>query len=191
MPGSESASAILETPRLRLRPMTPGDAASLHSCYGDAEAMQYWDFSVSRDLAHTTARLADSLAADPRWHRGWGVVLKDSEQFIGYVNYHERDPWHRRLAVGYILARPYWRCGFMTEAMQAFLAYCFDGLETHRVEAAIEPSNTRSLGLAERLGFQREGVLRDRLSVAGSYRSMIVFSLLDEEWRKRTLTARR
>jgi ribosomal-protein-alanine N-acetyltransferase len=116
MPESELASVILETERLRLRPMVPGDAASLHSCYGDPQAMQYWDFAVSRDLAHTTARLTDSLATDPRWHRGWGVIHKVSEDFVGYVNYHNRDPWHRRLAVGYILARPYWGQGLMTEA---------------------------------------------------------------------------
>lgn len=73
----------------------------------------------------------------------------------------------------------------MTEAMYAFLAYCFDALDTHRVEAAIQPDNTRSLGLIQHLGFQREGVLRDRLSVAGRYRSVVVFSLLDEEWRRR------
>jgi ribosomal-protein-alanine N-acetyltransferase len=189
MPESELASVILETERLRLRPMVPGDAASLHSCYGDPQAMQYWDFAVSRDLAHTTARLTDSLATDPRWHRGWGVIHKVSEDFVGYVNYHNRDPWHRRLAVGYILARPYWGQGLMTEALLVFLAYCFEALETHRIEAAIEPGNTRSLAMIERLGFQREGVLRDRLSVGGSYRSVVVFSLLDEEWRSAT-TAR-
>jgi RimJ/RimL family protein N-acetyltransferase len=158
--------------------MAPGDAESLHSCYGDAEAMRY-----------TASRLAESLAADPRWHRGWGVILKESEEFVGYVNYHNRVPWYRRLAVGYILARPHWRRGFMTEAMEAFLTYCFDALETHRVEAAIEPDNTGSLALATRLGFQREGVLRDRLSVAGAYRSVVMFSLLDAEWRKRRRTA--
>jgi RimJ/RimL family protein N-acetyltransferase len=161
--------------------MAPGDAESLHSCYGDAEAMRYWDLAVSRDLAQTASRLAESLAADPRWHRGWGVILKESEEFVG--------PWYRRLAVGYILARPHWRRGFMTEAMEAFLTYCFDALETHRVEAAIEPDNTGSLALATRLGFQREGVLRDRLSVAGAYRSVVMFSLLDAEWRKRRRTA--
>jgi [ribosomal protein S5]-alanine N-acetyltransferase len=169
--------------------MVPGDAESLHSCYGDAEAMRYWDFAVSRDLTHTASRLAESLAADPRWHRGWGIILKESDQFVGYINYHNRDPWHRRLAVGYILARPYWRRGFMSEAMEAFLTYCFDALETHRVEAAIEPDNTASLSLVTRLGFQREGVHRDRLSVAGTYRSVAMFSILDEEWRKRTRTA--
>jgi [ribosomal protein S5]-alanine N-acetyltransferase len=183
MTESASAAEVLQTPRLRLRPMVASDAAALHSCYGDAEAMRFWDFSVSRDPAHTAERLADSLAVDPRWHRGWAVILKSSDAFIGYVNYHRRDPRHHRLEVGYILARRYWQQGLMSEAMHAFLEYCFGRLETHRVEAEIEPENVGSICLAQQLGFQREGVLRDRLFVDGRYRSLVMFSLLDTDWR--------
>jgi ribosomal-protein-alanine N-acetyltransferase len=143
--------------------------------------MQYWDFPVLGDLTATTAVVADSLATDPRWHRGWAVILKETQKFIGYVNYHHRQPWHRRLEVGYILARPYWRQGLMTEAMRAFVGFCFDVLETHRIEAAIEPSNVASIRLAERLGFRREGILRDRILVGESYRSVVMFSLLADE----------
>jgi RimJ/RimL family protein N-acetyltransferase len=155
MTDGPSASAVLETPR-----------------------------PASRDLAQATERVAMSLAADPRWHRGWALIFKQSEEFLGYVNYHQRDPWHRRLEVGYILARRYWRQGLMTEAMHAFLAYCFDRLDTHRVEAQIEPDNADSVRLAQRLGFQREGILRDRLFVDGRYRSLVMFSLLDTDWRR-------
>ena len=65
----------------------------------------------------------------------------------------------------------------MTEAMHALLRHCFDGLRTHRVEAEIEPDNVRSKRLAERLGFRREGLLRDRLCVAGEPRSIWMYAL--------------
>ena len=62
--------------------------------------MQYWDFPALRDLTATIAVVAESLAMDPRWHRGWAVLVKETQEFAGYVNYHHRQPWHRRLEVG-------------------------------------------------------------------------------------------
>ena len=67
--------------------------------------------------------------------------------------------------------------------MRPFLAYCFDALDTHRVEAMIEPENTASIHLAERLGFQREGLLRDRDVIGGTHRSVLMFSRLAPDWR--------
>jgi ribosomal-protein-alanine N-acetyltransferase len=91
--------------------------------------------------------------------------------------------------LGYILARRYWRQGFMSEAVGPFLAHCFDKLDAHRVEAQIEPDNVGFVRLAERLGFRGEGLLRDRLFVDGRYRSLLMFSLLDTEWRQRKALA--
>src|SRR6185503_3060524 len=139
---------VLETPRLTLRPLVASDAEGLHGCYGDADAMRFWDALPARDVAETATRLQLTLTADPRWHAGWAVVLKESGQFIGFVNYHNREPRSRRLAVGYILARAYWRRGLMTEAMRSFVTHCFTVLGAHRIEALIEPENAASLRLA-------------------------------------------
>ncbi len=70
----------------------------------------------------------------------------------------------------------------MTEAMPALLAHCFTALDAHRIEAEIEPNNTRSAALATRLGFRHEGLLRDRLQVGGTARSVAMWSLLRPEW---------
>jgi RimJ/RimL family protein N-acetyltransferase len=70
----------------------------------------------------------------------------------------------------------------MREAMAALLRHCFDDLDTHRVEAEIEPENAASIRLAERLGFQREGLLRDRMFVAGEPRSVFMYALLQPAW---------
>jgi ribosomal-protein-alanine N-acetyltransferase len=73
----------------------------------------------------------------------------------------------------------------MREAMGVFLAHCFGALESHRIEATIEPANVASIRLAERLGFQCEGgPMRDRLRVDGAYRSLLMYGLLEETWRR-------
>jgi RimJ/RimL family protein N-acetyltransferase len=53
---------VLETVRLRLRQIEKGDAAGLHAAHGDAEAMRFWDFPPSRDLAETASRILQ-----PEW----------------------------------------------------------------------------------------------------------------------------
>jgi [ribosomal protein S5]-alanine N-acetyltransferase len=172
----------LNTPRLTLRWLAETDAPGLHAAYGDAEAMRFWDSLPSVDEAETAARIRQSLEVSPQWHAAFAVLLRPSGQFVGMVNYHWRQPWHRRLAIGWILARPWWRQGFAAEATQALLDHCFTTLGTHRVEAHIEPGNAASIRLAERLGFRREGLMRDWLFVADQPRDLLLFALLRPDW---------
>ena len=67
----------------------------------------------------------------------------------------------------------------MTEAVEALLAYCFEELAVHRVEALIHPDNAASIALAERLGFRCEGgPLRDYWRVGDRYMSVMLYALL-------------
>jgi RimJ/RimL family protein N-acetyltransferase len=94
-----------------------------------------------------------------------------------------RQLWNRRLALGWILIPRFQGHGYMQEAVTAVLTHCFTTLDIHRVEAEIEPENIRSAPLAQRLGFQREGLLRDRLFVANQPRTQQMYALLRSEWR--------
>jgi len=174
---------VLHTDRLTLRRIAETDAPALHLAYGDAETMRFWDSLPSRDEPETAAWLRRSLNVDPQWHAMFAVTLRDTGQFIGAVNYHLRQPWHRRLALGWILARPWWRQGFASEATHALLAHCFTTLDAHRIEAHIEPANAASRQLAARLGFRQEGLMRDWLFVDGQARDMLLYALLRPDWR--------
>jgi RimJ/RimL family protein N-acetyltransferase len=163
----------LDTARLQLRCLKIEDAPAAHQAYGDPEAMRYWDMPLSIDLEETERRLTRSLSVDPQWHATWTVRARRDgqlldDQFIGMVNYHARQPWNRRLALGWILIPHFQGRGYMQEAVGAVLTHCFATLDIHRVEAKIEPENVRSARLAQRL--QREGLLRDRLFVANQPR---------------------
>jgi ribosomal-protein-alanine N-acetyltransferase len=169
---------VLETARLRLRPLVEADAATMHEAYGDSEAMRFWDAPASQDVAETADRIRQSLGVNAHWHAAFAVTLRDGGRMVGMVNYHARNPHNRRLAVGWIVARPWWRQGIMREAMPALLRYCFDDLGSHRIEAHIEPDNVASIGLAGCLGLEREGLMRDWLFVDGQPRSVWLYALL-------------
>jgi ribosomal-protein-alanine N-acetyltransferase len=175
------APPIFTTERLRVRPITPNDAKGLHTAFGDPEAMRFWDSAPSRNVAQTKAWIPKNT---PQFGM-WAVLSKDGKRFLGMVNFHSRNAAHRRVAIGYILARAHWRKGFMHEALVPFIGYCFGTLRCHRVEALIEPANAASKALAEKLGFRAEGVLRDRLCVAGEFRSVIMYALFEQDWHAR------
>ena len=165
--------------RLWLRPLAVEDAPGLHEAFGDAEAMRFWDALPSRDIAETEERISESLAFGATWHAAWAVLAR---QFIGMVNYHARNVAHRRLALGWILVPQAWGQGYMAEALRALFPHLFETLRTHRIEAEIEPDNLRSARLAEKLGFRREALLRDRLWTAGEPRSTSMYALFHSEW---------
>jgi ribosomal-protein-alanine N-acetyltransferase len=177
-----AAIPILQTPRLRLRPFADADAPALHDAFGHADTKRLRDALPSPDVAETAARIGQSRAADAQWHAAFAVILRGDDRLVGMANYHARRPWHQRLAVGWIVA-PSWRQqGIMREAITALLDHCFDSMDTHRIEAPIEPANSRSVRLAERLGFRCEGLMRDWLFVGGEPRSLSLYALLRPGW---------
>lgn len=169
---------MLPTPRLILRPLAETDAEALHEAFGDAATMRFWDSPPSRGIAETTARLRQSVEADAQWHAAFAVTLCETGRTVGMVNYHGRQPQHRRLAVGWITAPRWRRQGITREAVTALLGHCFGTLDSHRIEARIEPDNIPSARLAEGLGFRREGLMRDWMCVGGEPRSVYLYALL-------------
>jgi ribosomal-protein-alanine N-acetyltransferase len=84
---------------------------------------------------------------------------------------------------GYILGSEHWGRGYANEAQRRLTEFDFGELALHRVEADTHPDNTASLRSLERLGFQREGVLRERWIVAGEVSDSVVLGLLARDWR--------
>jgi len=99
---------------------------------------------------------------------------------IGAVNAWDLDRPHGQLS--YWLFPEYHGEGYATEAMGLFLDHLFDAREIRGVEARVFSHNDASAALLDRLGFVREGRLRERNFVDGAYRDELVFGLLREEW---------
>jgi len=82
---------------------------------------------------------------------------------------------------GYFINPTRQRRGLAGEAVRAMLDFCFGELALHRVQAFIHPDNTASRGLAEKLGFRCEGVLRHNLRVGEEWRDDMLYALLATE----------
>jgi ribosomal-protein-alanine N-acetyltransferase len=182
MADPETFVVDLQTNRLALRRLVVEDTPGVHEAYADAETMRFSGQPTSPDLAETERRIQRPVSVDPQWHATWAIRARAGGHFVGMVNDHARQPWNRGPALGWILVPRFQGLGLMREAVAAVLPHCFGALDTHRIEAEIEPENTRSARFAERLGFRREGLLRDRLFVAGKPRSIQMYGLLRSAW---------
>lgn len=83
--------------------------------------------------------------------------------------------------LGYWLGRSYVGGGRMTEAVRAGVRHAFDVLKLHRVEAACQPANTRSIRVLERTGFHREGLALRYLKINGTWQDHLLFARLGDE----------
>jgi ribosomal-protein-alanine N-acetyltransferase len=83
--------------------------------------------------------------------------------------------------LGYWIDESFQKRGLMTEGVRAVLAFAFDELGLHRVQAAIMPHNLASLRVVEKLGFRREGEAAAYLRIAGKWEDHILFAILAGE----------
>ena len=70
----------------------------------------------------------------------------------------------------------------MREALTALLDYAFDVMKLHRMEADVDPDNEPSIRALEKLGFRREGLMRERWIVDGNVADTLFLGLLAREW---------
>ncbi len=176
----------LRTARLQLRPLVASDAEALYAIFSDPLVMRYWSTSPWTDPAQAEARIAEE-AAGMRAGRSLRLALVPiaGGALIGTCSLFKLDEASRRAEIGYALARSAWGAGLMHEALQALVGHAFDALQLRRLEADIDPRNTASARSLERLGFVREGVLRERWIVDGEVSDSALYGLLQRDWRAR------
>lgn len=176
-------SLRLSTERLQLRPLREADAPALFAICSDPEVMRYWSTPPWTSIAQADALIARDLQAMATGeYLRLGLERQDSGELIGNCTLFNLHPACRRAEIGYVLARAHWNRGFMHEALAALLAHGFGALALHRVEADIDPRNEASARSLERLGFTREGLLRERWIVDGEVSDSALYGLLARDW---------
>ncbi len=173
----------LVAPRLLLRPLTEADAPALFAIFSHPEVMRYWSSPPLTEMAQ-----ARDMALDIQngYQTGdflqLGVERRSDAALMGTCTLFHHQAASRRAEIGYALGRPYWGAGYMHEALTALIDHAFGALDLHRLEADIDPANAASARTLERLGFQKEGHLRERWIVNGVISDTVWYGLLRREW---------
>jgi [ribosomal protein S5]-alanine N-acetyltransferase len=135
--------------------------------------------SLLKRLAESTHDLADPRATSFRW------MVEYEGRVIGTVSARELSRFHGRIEVGYLLASAYHGRGLGTRAVASVLARLFDWSFLHRVWLTTAVDNAASQGLARKLGFCLEGVMRGHYLIQGQRKDQQVWGLVRPEWEAR------
>ena len=175
----------INTSRLSLRWIRAEDVDDFYDVYSNPEVMRYWSTPPlpNKDAASKLIHeIHQGIERDDMLK--WGIALRSSDKLIGSVTLFHVDFTHRRAEIGYAQGRAYWGQGYMQEALTAVLNHAFEILNLHRIEADVDPRNAASVRTLERLGFQREGYLRERWQVNGEIQDAFYYGLLRPDWER-------
>jgi RimJ/RimL family protein N-acetyltransferase len=173
----------LATARLRLRALRADDAAALFVPFSDAETMRWWETPPHASPSVTAEMLARCLANFAAGNGvEWAITLADADLAIGKIGLWRWQRAHSRGEVGFILRRDLWRRGLAVEALTEVLRFGFARLGLHSVEAQLDIDNVASAHTLERVGFRREGQLRQSFYDGAAYRDTLVYGILASEF---------
>ena len=174
-------------PSLTLRYATAADAPALLELGSDADVTRFFSWGPYRSIEQPAAYIA-GLAGERERGERLDFLLVGTAGPIGVSGLSELSRRDRRAVVGTWLGRAHWGSGANREskALIAHLAFVMLGLE--RLGAYADLDNPRSQRALERIGFQREGVLRRWHRHGSQVHDVLVYSWLKDEWERSELT---
>jgi RimJ/RimL family protein N-acetyltransferase len=153
----------LATERLIMRDFRADDIDAMASIYSDEDVARF----ITMDGKPQSRENAWRSMATMMGHRAlrgygmWAVEEKTTSQLIGFVGPHFPEGWPGQ-EIGWAIAKTKWGLGYATEAARASLDYAFKTLRWPRAIHIINPLNTRSIVVAEKIGSRKENVwIRD------------------------------
>ena len=177
-----SSPPTLVTPRLELKPASLNLLEGLLDAVATsiAELRVWMPWAVTYDPDGTRAFLE---RAEREWAEGNDrhFVVVHEEDVGGVCSLDHADPLNNNFEIGYWMRSDLCGKGLMTEAASAVVSYGFETLATHRIQLNAGTENLASIRIAEKLGFRREGVLREAGRGAHGFHDLFVFGLLETD----------
>ena len=152
---SDENIIIAETERLILRRYKEEDLSDLLEYLSDAEVVAFEPYK-----AMTLAEAEENLKWRISTEEMIALELKCNHKMIGNVYLGKRE--FNSLELGYVLNRTYWKQGYAVESCEKLIALAFQN-GVHRIYAECDPKNLGSWKLLEKLGFVREGCLKENV----------------------------
>ena len=175
----------LETARLRLRPFREADRDAIFALQSNPRVLRYWDAPPWTDRDQADRFLLECSRMEQEGSGARLVVERAGDSaFLGWCALFKWNAEFRSAGIGYCLDEAAWGRGFATEAAGALLGWAFPTLDLNRVQAELDTRNPASARVLEKLGFLREGTLREDCIVDGEVSDSWVYGLLRRQWRQ-------
>ncbi|HUF04424.1 MAG TPA: GNAT family protein [Aridibacter sp.] len=111
-------------------------------------------------------------------------ILEDGN-LVGGAGLNFIDKANRGTEIGYWLGEDYTGRGIVTKCAKRLTDFAFDDLRMHRMNIRCASGNIKSRAIPERLGFKEEGTIRDAEWLHDRFVDLVVYGMLEREWRER------
>lgn len=175
------------TKRLRIDKLDIGNASAMYRYRSDPDIAKYqnWEPSDVEEIESFINGLDSIEFGQPgAWYQ-LGIFIKESDELIGDLGIHVQAEDSKQAEVGITLSGKYHGKGLASEAFTALLGLLFGQLELHRVFGSVDPRNTPSMALMQRVGMRKEAHLRESLWFKGSWVDDIIYAMLEREYKER------
>lgn len=169
--------------RLIIRPIQVNDARALFAYRRNAAVNKYqgWIPQTLEDAETFIQKTATEMNIPGTWFQ-LALLNKIDKKLIGDMGVHfkhERD----QVELGFTIASDKQGQGLATEALQAVLSYLFVQMKKHRVTASVDPRNTASIRVLEKLKFRKEAHFIESYYMDGEWADDALYALLSKEWK--------
>lgn len=172
------------TDRLVLRCIKPLDARSIYEYRSRPEVGKYQTWKP-KELKEVEDFINEKIAKIPNIADTWyqlGIIIKETDEFIGDIGVHFCDEDNLQVEIGYTLSEKYQGKGYATEAIREVIGYLFNNLNKHRITASVDPRNTKSIALLERIGMRKEAHFKKSFWFNNEWADDVIYAILKEEW---------
>lgn len=169
----------LGTSRLVLAGLEQIDAPELFKFYSSDESLRF----VPRDVFDDPRQGAEKVkvfagAFEEHEAIWWSFRVKETGRFVGYGGLFEISAEDHNAEIGYGFHPEHWGQGYASEAVRAIVDFGFAGLGLRRIFGMIDPENGASTRVLEKLGFEREGIMRDACFARQRYWDQCLYAKL-------------
>ena len=112
------------------------------------------------------------------------AVVPHGGETAGIIQVRQLEEGFGTAEWGFVVGPAFWGSGLFVEAAELVLAFAFDSVGVHRLEARTAVANGRGNGALRKLGARREAILRESFCRGGRRLDQILWSILDEDWRR-------
>ncbi|MDF2906956.1 MAG: acetyltransferase, family [Herbinix sp.] len=174
----------ITTERVTLKGIRISDAEAMFQYRSNPQIYLYqdWKPETLEEVKDFINRNSINIPNTPETWYQLGIFHNETKELIGDIGIHFIGPDNSQIEIGYTLSLKYQSKGYAFEAVTGAMDYLFNNLNKHRISASVDPRNTKSIALLERIGMRKEAHFRKSLWFNNEWADDIVYAILREEW---------
>lgn len=167
-----------------LREQRVSDASDFLEYYSDTDVNQYILATAPKTLLDAQQEITYCINLFYK-HMGvyWTLARRSDDKMIGSVGFYINN-YHHRAELCYELHKDFWRQGIMKDTLKTAVAWAWDALPAHRIEAVTLAENAASIGILKGLGFEKEGSLKNYRCFQNRFYDIEMLAITPDMWEK-------